>query len=363
MKDDKNVKDVSRRSFLRNAGVAGVAVAAITTIAIAPTLAADATQGELFLYNWSDYTAPDLIEKFESETAIKVVLDTYDSNETLLAKLKQGATGYDIVVPSHNFVQIFIKEGLLQKINASEISGYENIDKRWQSPSWDAGNAYTIPWQWGTTSYAVDTAVYDGNIDSYGVLFTPPPELDGKIGMFKTPEEVIPMAQIYLGIPLCSEKPSDMQAVYELLSVQKPAVKVYNSDGIKERLVSGDVAAHMTWNGYSLRSRKEKASIAYAYPTEGVLSWFDNIAVPKGAKNKANAIKFIEFMLQPENAAIQSNFAGYANGIAGSPEYMNAELKSAPEVNMPANAKSVFTQSCSEAAIKLADRAWTKLLK
>lgn len=320
-------------------------------------------QGELFLYNWSDYTAPDVIKKFEAETGIKVVLDTYDSNETLLAKLKQGASGYDIVVPSHNFVQIFVEEGLLQKINASKISGYKNIDKRWKSPPWDKKNVYTVPWQWGTTSYAVDTAVFGGDINTYKVLFDPPAKLKGKIGMFKTPDEVIPMAQIYLGIPLCSEKSSDMKKVYELLASQKPHVKVYNSDGIKERLVSGDAAAHMIWNGYSLRSRKEKSTIKYAYAKEGVLSWFDNIAVPKGAKNKKNAIKFIEFMLKPENAAMQSNFAGYANGIAGSPAHMTAELKSAPEVNMPASAKSVFTKSCSEAAIKLADRAWTKLLK
>ena len=320
-------------------------------------------EGDLFLYNWSDYTSPELIERFEQETGIKVTLDTYDSNETLLAKLKQGGTGYDIVVPSHNFIQIFIQEGLLQPINAKQLSGYGNIEKRWQNPPWDPGNVYTVPWQWGSTSYAIDTATYGGDINTYKVLFEPPAELRGKIGMFKTPDEVIPMAQIYLGIDLCSEDADDMSRVYDLLAAQKAHVKVYNSDGIKERLVSGDAAAHMIWNGYSLRSRKEKGTLAYAYAKEGVLSWFDNIAVPVGAKNKDNALKFIEFMLEPENAAMQSNFAGYANGIEGSTAHLNDELKTAPEVNMPASAKSVFTETCSEGAIKLADRAWTRLLK
>lgn len=346
---------------MKNAKKTLLAVTIATFLSVSSSTAL--AEGELFLYNWSDYTSPELIQKFEAETGIKVVLDTYDSNETLLAKLKQGGSGYDIVVPSHNFVEIFVEEGLLQKINVRNLPGYKNIDDRWKNPEWDRGNVYTIPWQWGTTSYAVNTTVYKDDINTYQVLFEPPSALQGSIGMFKTPDEIIPMAQIYLGIPLCSEKSSDMKRVYELLAAQKPHVKVYNSDGIKERLVSGDVSAHTIWNGYSLRSRKEKSTLKYAYPKEGVLTFFDNIAVPRGAKNKQNALKFIEFMLEPKNAALQSNFAGYANGIAGSTKHMTAELKSAPEVNMPSNTKSIFTQSCSEAAIKLADRAWTRLLQ
>ena len=170
-----------------------------------------------------------------------------------------------------------------------------------------------------------------------------------------------PWRRFYLGVPLCNESPEDMKKVQALLQEQKPHVKVYNSDGILERLVSGDTALHTNWNGYSLRARKEKASLRYAYPREGTLSWFDNIAVPARAKNYENAVKFVAFMLKPENAAVQSNFAGYANGIAGSAEYMTAELRTAPEVNAPAGVKAVFTQSCTEKSIKLADRVWTKL--
>ena len=157
------------------------------------------------------------------------------------------------------------------------------------------------------------------------------------------------MAQIYLGLSLCNENPEEMKQVQRLLEAQKPHVKVYNSDGILERLVSGDTAAHMNWNGYSLRARKEKATLRYAYPREGTLSWFDSIAVPTGAKNYANALKFAAFMLQPQNAALQSNFAGYANGIAGSAAFMNDELKAAPEVSAPGDVKAVFSQSCPEA--------------
>lgn len=318
-------------------------------------------QGQLFLYNWTDYTSPDLIKKFEKETGIKVTLDTYDSNETLLAKLKAGGGGYDIVVPSQNFVPIMIKEGLLQRINASRLKGYENIIDSLKGPPWDPENAYSVPWQNGTTAFSVDTEVYEGDINTYKILFEPPPELQGKIGMFGTPDEVIPMALIYLGFEQCNENPQEMKQVLELLLRQKPHVKVYNSDGILERLVSGDVAIHCNWNGYAMRARMQKPSIKYAYPVEGVLSWADSLVVPKDATNKENAIKFIEFMLQPENAAIQSNFARYANGIKGSEAFMDEELKTAPEMHVPAGIKRVFNMACSEKSIKLYDKVWTRL--
>ncbi|MGF1608062.1 MAG: extracellular solute-binding protein [Kiloniellales bacterium] len=322
-----------------------------------------AAEGNLFIYNWTDYTSPDLITKFQQETGIKVTLDTYDSNETLLAKLQAGGGGYDIVVPTHNFVPVLIQEGLIQKINASELDGYENVDDRWKSPEWDPGNAYTIPWQWGTTAFTVDTAVYGGDINTYKVMFEPPAELHGSIGMFRAPDEVIPMAQIYLGLPLCNESAEEMKQVLDLLLAQKPLVKVYNSDGILERLVSGDTALHQNWNGYSMRARKEKPSLQYAYPKEGIMTWFDNIAVPSSAQNYDNVVKFVSFMMQPENAAIQSNFAGYSNGIAGSTEFMDAELKDSPEINAPADVETIFTKTCSEKAIQLSDRVWTRLLQ
>ena len=173
-----------------------LALAAVTALTL--SAASAAAEGDLFLYNWTDYTSPDLVDKFERETGINVTLDTYDSNETLLAKLKQGGGGYDIVVPSHNFVEILISEGLIQRIDAKSLPGFENIDPKWQGPEWDSDNSYTVPWQWGTTSFTVDTSVYGGDIDTYVVLFDPPAELRGSIGMFRTPDEVIPMAQIYL---------------------------------------------------------------------------------------------------------------------------------------------------------------------
>jgi spermidine/putrescine transport system substrate-binding protein len=319
--------------------------------------------GELFVYNWTDYTAPELIKKFEAETGISVTLDTYDSNETLLAKLQSGATGYDIVVPSHNFVEIFVSEELLQPINASKLSAAANLNADFTSPSWDKDNTYTIPWQWGTTSFTVNTDVYGGDINTYDILFQPSEELQGKIGMFKSADEVISMGLISLGLPLCNENPEDMQKILDLLKAQKPHVKTYSSDGILERLTSGDVAVHQNWNGYSIRARDENPAMKYAFPKEGVIAWADNIAVPKGAPNYDNAVKFIEFLMDPENIAIQSNFAGYSNGITGSDAFMSEKLKTAHELSPPEGTPLVFSQTCSPEAVELQNRVWTALLQ
>jgi spermidine/putrescine transport system substrate-binding protein len=330
-----------------------LALAALFSLAFA--------QGELFIYNWTDYTNPELITKFEAETGIKVTLDTYDTNETLLAKLKSGAAGYDIIVPSHNFVPIFIAEGLLEPVNAASLPGYANIDPRWQNPQWDPGNVYTIPWQWGTTSFTINTEKYTGPADSLALLFEPPAELQGQIGMFNSPDEVMAMAEIYLGLPACNESVEDMKKVQELLVAQKPFVKLYSSENIYERMAAGEVLMHQQWNGSAMRARAENPAVQYVFPKEGVVTWMDNLAVAKGAPNKDNAVKFIEFMMQPENAGLQSNFARYANGIAGSEAFMDADLSSAPEIGIPEGVEARFTPSCSAAAIELQDRVWTKV--
>src|ERR1700712_5219142 len=159
--------------------------------------------GNLFIYNWTDYTSPDLIAKFEKETGVKVTIDTYDSNETLLAKLKSGSTGYDIVVVTSDFVPIFINQGLIQKVEAAAMPGFANIEARWQSPAWDKGNAYTIPYHWGVTAYAVNTKFIKEPADSLALLFDPPPEAKGKVGMLAAASEVMSLAELYLGLAPC----------------------------------------------------------------------------------------------------------------------------------------------------------------
>ena len=322
---------------------------------------ARAAGGNLYIYNWTDYTAPDVIAKFQKETGVKVTVDTYDSNETLLAKLKSGSTGYDIIVVSSDFVPIFAKEGLIQKIDASKLPGYDGIEARWRSPAWDKDNTYSVPYDWGVTAFVVNTKAVKNVPDTLGVLFQPPPEAKGKVGMLGAPSEVISLAEVYLGMPPCQTDTANMKKVSDLLEQQAPAVKLYNSDGIIDRMASNETLIHQTWNGDAARARAQDPDLKFVFPKEGVVGWMDNIAVPTTAKDPDNARLFVQFMMKPENSAMSSNYTHYASAITGKEKFYDPAMRDAPELKVPDNTKIVFTPSCPEAATKLMDRVWTKL--
>jgi spermidine/putrescine transport system substrate-binding protein len=321
-------------------------------------------EGELFIYNWFDYTPPELIEKFEQEHDVRVTLDTYDSNETLLAKLVGGGTGYDIAMPGDYMVAIMIREGLLEKVQPNQMDNFKNLDPRWVDVYWDPGREYSIPWQWGTTAFMVNREVYDGDIDTLAIIFDPPETLQGEINMLRDVNDVLNMGLRYLGHPRCNDNEEQLRELNELMQDAKQYWKSFNSDGAKEVLVSGDVQAGMIWNGFGMRARLEKPSLEYAYPEEGFTGWMDNIVVLKDARNLENAKLFVDFMMEPEHAAMVSNFARYANGVLGSEKFMEPELLEAPEIVIPEGAPDPeFVPPCEDEVIRLYDRIWTNLLR
>ncbi len=332
----------------------------IVLAAAAPALAAHAS-GNLYIYNWTDYTAPALIQKFEKETGIKVTVDTYDSNETLLAKLKAGGAGYDIVVISSDFVPIFVAEKLIQPIDAPKMAGYGNIQARWRRPAWDTANAYTVPFDWGVTSFDINTKYIKGDVDSLSTLLTPPAEAAGKVGMLSAPSEIMSTTELFLGMSPCQTDVAAMKKVSGVLEAQSPAVKVYASDGAIEREASGETWIIQIWNGDAARARDNNPDIKFVFPKEGVVGWMDNMAIPTSAKDPDNARRFIEFMLKPENGALSENFTHYSSALDGVAPYLDPAIRAAPELNVPSDEKIVFTPTCPEPAIKLIDRVWTRL--
>lgn len=337
--------------------IAAIAWAALTLSS--PVQAA----GKLSIYNWFDYMPQELLDKFSNEYDVEITMDTYDSNETLLARLKAGVTGYDLGVPSDYMVAILIKEGMLEKINANQLSNFGNMTAKWIDVYFDPGREYTVPYQWGTTGFMVDTAVYNGDIDTLAILFDPPDVLKGKINMLKDVGEVINAGLRYLGFPRCNSDPEQMKQLNTLLQNAKQHWLSFNSDGAKEVLVSGDAAAGQNWNGFGMRARMERPTLKYAYPKEGLTAWMDNFVVFKGAPNVENAKKFMNFMLIPENAATLTNFARYTAGVDGTEPFLDADLKSAPEVNPPSDVLMEFVPPCEDKVIRMYDRIWTNLLK
>ncbi|MCB5409190.1 ABC transporter substrate-binding protein [Pseudogemmobacter faecipullorum] len=337
----------------------------LTTVALlcaAPSLAA--AEGVLQFYNWGDYTNPELLKKFEAETGIKVTVTDYDSNDTALAKIRAGGHGFDMVVPSANYMPIFIDEGLVVELDQSKLSNFGNIAPEWRDVSWDPGRKFSIPWQWGSTGMVVDTDIYKGDINTSAIFLDVPEELKGKINVTPEMNDIVNMAVWYFGGETCSEDPAVLKQARDALIAAKPDW-VAMDYGMTERMSNREWGASVYWNGAALRSRINVPSIAYGYPKEGYPLFMDSVTILKDAKNVEEAYKFLDFIMQPENAAMISAFARYGNGISGSAEFMPDDMKDAPEVVIPEEHKAAghFLELCSPKAQEYITAIWTELMK
>ena len=173
--------------------------------------------GELNIFNWGNYTSPELIEKFEKTYDIKVTITDYDSNDTALAKVRAGAHGFDMAVPSASYMPIWISEGLLLETNPSEMSNYGNVRDNFKNPDWDPGHRYSVPYQWGTVGVIVDTTLYDGDINTWAMVFDPPESLSGKINVAPEMIDLIDAALKYTGGEPCTDDKSQLKKARDTL--------------------------------------------------------------------------------------------------------------------------------------------------
>jgi spermidine/putrescine transport system substrate-binding protein len=339
----------------------------LTTTAAALIALAGAAQaeGKLSVYHWFEYIPQELVDKFTAETGIEVTIDTYDSNEAMLASLKAGKLGqYDVAVPGDYMVQIMAGEGLLDTFAPAEIANFGNIAPQWLDVPFDPGRKSSIPYQWGSTSFSVNRDVYPGDIGSLAIIFDPPAELSGKINVLDSQGEVLALGSIYLGIPQCSQDRDQLKALNDMLLEAKTHWASFGSDTAKDVLVSGDAAAGMIYNGFSAKARAEGANVEYAYPKEGFVVWMDNVVLLKDAPNRENAIKFMNFLLDPQNAAAVTNYAAYTAGVTGVEPFLDEAIRTSPENNPPADAPAgSFIAVCDQETQKLYDAIWTNLKK
>lgn len=320
--------------------------------------------GKLSLYHWFEYIPQTLLDKFAKEHDVEVVMDTFDSNEALLASLKAGKLGsYDLAVPGDYMVKIMAGEGMLDTFKPSELSNFNNIEEQWVDVDFDLGRKSSIPYQWGSTSFSVNRDVYKGDIDTTAIIFNPPKELKGKINVLDTAGETLTLASLHLGIEQCSANKSELKKLSQLVNNSKADWASFGSDVAKDVLVSGDAAAGMIWSGFSAKARAEGANIEYAFPKEGYIVWMDNVVLLKDAPNRDNALKFMNFLLEPENAAAVTNFAQYTAGVKGVTPYLDDAVKNSPEANPPVGSKGVFVEVCTQEVQEFYDAIWTRLKK
>ncbi len=229
-------------------------------------------------------------------------------------------------------------------------SGSQNIEPQWVDVPFDTGRKHSVPYQWGSTSFSANRDVYQGDIHTTGVILDPPDELKGKINVLDSQGEVMLLAALHLGIPQRTNDREQLKALDALLQSAKAHWAFFGSDIAKDVLVSGDAAAGMIYNGFSAKAREEGANVEYAYPREGYIVWMDNVVLLKDAPNRASAIKFMDFLLEPENIGAVTNYARYAAGVKGVGPFLDPELSSQPESVPPADAPAgTFIAVCDQA--------------
>lgn len=331
-------------------------------LALATTATAAHADGKLSIYHWFEYIPQELLDRFAEEHGVEVTMDTYDSNESMLAALKAGALGdYDVAVPGDYMVQIMRDADLLDTIDEGELENAGNMEAQWVDVAFDPGRKHSIPYQWGSTGFSVNRDVYEGDIGSTAIIFDPPEALRGKINVLDSQGEVLALAAIHLGIPQCTQDRDQLRQLDTMLQSAKEHWASFNSDAAKDVLVSGDAAAGMIYNGFSAKGREEGANIEYAFPEEGYIVWMDSVVLLKDAPNRENALKFMDFLLEPENAAAVTNYARYAAGVEGVAEFLDPALAAMPEQNPPADQKGFFVEACDEETQKVYDQIWTRL--
>lgn len=320
--------------------------------------------GELNIFNWGNYTSPEMIKKFEEKYSVKVTITDYDSNDTALAKVRAGGHGYDIAVPSGNYLPIWINDGLALEARPDQMENFKHMDPRWIEVPYDVGRRYSIPWQWGTVGVAVNTKAYKGDINSWGIVLNPPDELKGKINIVPEMNDMMYAAIKYNGGEQCTGDKEVLKKVRDTLAAAKQHWMSMEYSTI-EKMVKGDFLATSDWNGSAFRQRLQNPDIKYGYPKEGTIIWSDTLVIIKDAKNVENAKLFMNFMMDPESAGMLSSFARYANGIKGSEAFMPADMKDAPEIVIPASMENAtdFSMACPADVQELYTKLWTELLK
>lgn len=331
------------------------------------------------IFNWSDYIDPRALEDFTRETGVKVVYDTYDSNEILETRLLAGSSGYDVVVPSATFLQRQIKAGVYRPLDKSKL---KNIDNVWPEIAqrlarYDPSNAHAAPYMWFTTGVAYNVAkikerIGDKPIASWDQVLKPEnlrKFADCGVYVLDSPEDMFSIALNYLKLDPNSKEPGDIRRAADLLSGLRRHIKKFHSSEYINALANGDICLAIGWAGDSFQARnraREAANgveINYVIPQEGTLMSIDSLAIPKDAPHPDEAHLFIDYLLRPEVAARNTKIANFANGVAASRPLVDKEIAENPAIYPDAaTMKRLFTVTAPDQPLqKVVTREWTRV--
>ncbi|MER6190114.1 ABC transporter substrate-binding protein [Streptomyces cyaneofuscatus] len=311
-------RNVSRTVL--TASAAAVAALIVTSCGGPASVAGSGGGNKLHVYAWAGEIPKSVVKKFEAETGIEVTLDTFDSNETMTAKLSSGSAGYDLVEPSQYSVQQLVGQKLIQPLDHSRIKGLDNLADKFRDPSYDPGNKYSVPWIWGTTGFAYNDKCIS-SATSWQTLFDK--QYKGKVYMLDNMLAAYIAGLQVTGARATSTDEREINAATKALENQKKHLAGYNSTNYPQLLATGQACAAQAWSGTAMaKVLAANANVHYVIPEEGGSIWTDGLAVPQNAKNTDAAYKFINFTLRPEIAAMATDDGGSASANAKAREFV-----------------------------------------
>lgn len=273
-----------------------------------------ASAGEVYIYNWGEYFDPEAIAMFEEETGIRVIYDEYETNEVMYPLIAKGAAEYDLVCPSDYMVQRMIAENLVEEIHFDNIPNLKYIGQEYMdaSKAFDPDNKYSIPYLWGTVGILYNKTVVKEPVDSWGILWDE--KYKDNILMQKSVRDAFGITLKYLGYSLNSTDENELEQAKQKLIEQKKSgvVQAYVVDEVRDKMIGNEAAIGVIYSGEALTCQKENPDLEYVVPKEGSNLWFDSWVIPKGAKNKENAEKFLDFQCRPEIAKMNFDYITYS---------------------------------------------------
>ena len=293
--------------------------------------------GELYVYNWGEYIDEDVISQFEEETGITVVYDLFETNEEMYPVIEAGAVNYDVVCPSDYMIQKMRENDLLAELNFDNIPNIAQIDPAYMemSQAFDPENKYSVPYCWGTVGILYNTRL----LDELGV---PAPtkwadlwdeRLSGEILMQDSVRDAFMVALKKDGYSMNSESKDELEQAKQELLDQKPLVQAYVIDQVRDKMIGGEAAVGVIYSGEMLYIQDEVANLGldynleYVIPEEGTNLWLDSWVIPKNAKNKENAEKWIDFMCRPEIAKANFEYITYPTPNKGAFELLDEDMQ------------------------------------
>lgn len=285
------------------------------------------------VFNWEDYINKDVIALFEKETGIKVNYMNFTTNEDMMVQIRTSTGAFDVVFPSDYCIERLIKEDLLEPIDYDSVPNAANTMDRLKNPSYDPGGVYSVPYMWGTVGILYDTTRVKGPIDSWGALFSE--DYKGEVFMLDSIRDTVGLALKYLGYSMNTRDLPALQAATALLIKQKAdgVVKAYQVDETKDKMVAGEGTLAVVWSGDAQYAINLNDKLAYVVPKEGSNVWVDAMIVPKTAKNKENAMKFINFLCRPDIAQMNCEYIEYSSPNVKAVELMGDAYQNNPGLN------------------------------